>query len=144
MIEPKLVTIEADGKIKDFILHKFDCVTGREIAAKYPMSSIPKLGDYSVNEETMFKLMRYVSVVIDTDKALPLSTAELVKNHVPNTEMLLKIELMMLDYNFSFFRNGRTLLFLKGIAQKVPVWVTKILTTLSASLSQTTKPPSNN
>ena len=61
MIEAKTVTIDD----KEFIISKFPAVAGREIIAKYPFSSLPKLGDYKINEETMLKLMHYVAVTIE-------------------------------------------------------------------------------
>lgn len=137
LLEPKFVTI--DGK--EFILSKFPAVAGREIIAKYPLSAIPKVGDYKVNEETMLKLMRYVAVPgNDPQHPLTLSTIALIDNHVGNWETLAKIEIEMLEFNCSFFRNGRISTFLEDTARKVPTWITRILTDLSRQLSQQEKP----
>ena len=63
MIEPKEITVETQkGEKRVYILSKFPAVQGREIIAKYPLSAMPKLGDYAVNEETMLKLMAFVAV----------------------------------------------------------------------------------
>ena len=47
LLHPKPVTIECnDGSSKEFILHKFPAIPGREIVSQYPLSAMPKLGDY--------------------------------------------------------------------------------------------------
>ena len=53
LIQPK--EIEVSGKI--YRISKFPATVGREIVAKYPVSNMPKLGDYKVREEIMTKLM---------------------------------------------------------------------------------------
>lgn len=137
LLEPK--TIEIDGK--SFIISKFPAVAGREIVTKYPLSGVPKLGDYKVNEETMLKLMNFVAVKVG-DSEIRLSTTSLVDNHAGNWETLAKIEWSMLEYNCSFFQNGRISTFLNDTAQKVPAWISKILMALSELSSQATKQPS--
>ena len=54
------VSITIDDK--EFMLSKFPAVAGSEIIAKYPLSGLPKLGDYKVNEETMLKINVIVAV----------------------------------------------------------------------------------
>ena len=139
LIEPNEVTI--DGRV--FILSKFPAVSGREILAKYPTSSLPKLGDYKVSEETMLKLMSYVAVPAG-DSLIRLTTTALVNNHVGSWETLLKVEWAMLEYNCSFFQNGRVSTLLNDSVQKAPAWISKILMALSEQSSQTEKPPSTN
>lgn len=139
MIEPKDTAI--DGK--NFILSKFPAIQGREIIANYPLSGLPKLGDYKTNEAIMLKLMSYVFVRIN-DVTFPLNTSELVNNHAGSWETLMRIEAAMLEYNCSFFQNGRLSTFLNDTARNIPRWIIKILTDLSAQLSQTEKPPSMN
>ena len=137
MIEPKAVSI--DGK--DFILSKFPAIAGREIIAKYPLSGIPKIGDYQLNEETMLKLMSYVAVNIN-DAPVSLSSRGLVDNHAGNWETLAKIEVSMMEYNCSFFRDGRISNFFDDFAQKLPLWISKMWTVLSEQLLQKEKPHS--
>lgn len=137
MIEPKEILING----KTFILSKFPAIAGREIVAKYPLSGMPKLGDYKVNEETMLKLMAYVAVPIDPVKPLLLSSRALIDNHVDSWETLAQIEIAMLEYNCSFFQDGRISTFLDDIAQKLPTWITKMWTALSVQSSQTEKQP---
>lgn len=138
MIQPK--EIEIDGK--SYIISKFPAVSGREIIAKYPLSGAPKIGDYKVNEETMLKLMCYVGIPrADGLQPLMLTTRSLVDNHVESWEALAKIEMAMMEYNCSFFQNGRISSFFESFAQKLPTWITKILTDSLDQLSQTGKQP---
>lgn len=135
MIEPK--NIEVNGKI--FTISKFPAISGREIIAKYPLSGLPKIGDYAVNEETMLKLMSFVGVPRENSEPLRLTSRALVDNHVTDWEMLGKIEIAMLEYNCSFFQSGRVSNFLGDIAQKLPAMISKILTDSLAQLLPTEK-----
>src|SRR5690606_30555849 len=107
-------------------------------------SGMPKLGDYAVNEETMIKLMGFVAVPSDTGEPLRLSTRALIDNHVPDWETLGKIEVGMLEYNCSFFGNGRVLTFLEGLGQKAQALITKTLTDYLAQSSPKGAQPSKN
>jgi len=141
MIQPKEVTIEAqDGRALVFVLSKFPAVQGREIIAKYPLSAVPKLGDYAVNEETMLKLMAFVAIPRDSGEPLRLSTRALVDNHVPDWETLARLEMAMLEYNCSFFGNGKGSTFFEAITKKAQAFLSQTLTDLSAQSSQK-KPP---
>lgn len=138
LLEPITKTI--DGK--EFVLSKFPAVQGREIIAKYPTSGMPKIGDYKVNEETMLKLMRYVA--INGAAPIRLSTIDLINNHVGSWETLAKVEIAMMEYNCSFFQNGRVSTLLNDTAQNIPSWIAKILTALSQLSSQKEKQPLTN
>lgn len=142
LLEPKEVEIDLpDGTKKTYILSKFPAIQGREIVCKYPLSGMPKLGDYQVNEETMLKLMGFVAVP-HGDGVLRLSTKELVNNHVKSWETLAKLEIGMMEYNCSFFGNGRGSNFLSGLAQKAQALIIKTLMDLSAQSSQKAAPRS--
>jgi hypothetical protein len=129
---------EIDGKT--YVLSKFPAVAGREIIAKYPVANMPKLGDYGVSEETMLKLMKFVAVRTEGG-LLQLTTKDLVNNHVPNWETLAKIEWEMMQYNCSFFQNGKVSTFLEGISQKLPALITQMLTDSLGQLSAKGKQP---
>lgn len=133
---------DGNGGHKVFVLSKFPAVAGREIIAKYPLSGMPKLGDYKVNEETMLKLMAYVAVPQEGRDPLRLTTQALIDNHVADWEMLARIEMEMLKRNCAFFRNGRAFSFLQGIAQQLTPFLSKMLTDLSAQSLKAGKPPS--
>lgn len=145
MIEEKTVTVKtASGAEKSYILSKFPAVQGREIICKYPLSAMPKLGDYAVNEQTMFKLMAFVQVEPQPGVKIALASQALIDNHVPDPETLMKLEGLMLEYNVSFFGNAKNFGFLANIKAKAPALITKILTDYSEALSRKGAPPSTN
>lgn len=128
LIEPKEQEFtDQKGRTKKFILSKFDCVTGREIYSKYPISNLPAIGDYPQSEETMFKLMSFVAID-NNGTPLRLTIPDLVKNHISDWEMLIAIERAMLAYNFSFFSDGKGLTSFAELLKKVTEWTTKIST----------------
>lgn len=136
LIEPKDVPVtDRAGKEKVFIISKLPATVGREVAAKYPVSILPKIGDYAVSEATMLLLMSYVAIPAANAEAAPLrlTTKELVNNHVTDAEMLLKLEMAMLEHNFSFFGNGKSLDFFAKGAEMFKQWIISTLTDLSAA-----------
>lgn len=139
LLQPK--DVEIGGK--SFVLSKFPAVAGREIVTQYPLTAIPKVGEYKSNEAVMMKLMAYVGVRAG-DRVIPLTTRELIDNHVADWETLAQIEVGMLEYNCSFFGDGRASTFFEGIAQKVKVFLSQTLTDSLAQSSQAGKPRSEN
>ncbi len=139
LLEPKEQVIKTQAGEKTFIFSKFPAVAGREIVAKYPLSNMPKVGEYAVSEEVMLKLMAFVAVPRDNGEPLRLTTKELVNNHVTDWEALARIEAGMLEYNCSFFANGAASTFLSGFAQNVKASISKIVTDSLAQLSQKEK-----
>lgn len=146
MLQPKEIRVTAQaGDERVYILSKFPAIAGREIIAKYPLSAMPKLGDYAVNEETMLKLMAFVGVPMGDDKEpLMLKTRALIDNHVPEWETLARVEVAMLEYNVSFFGNGKASGFLEAITQKAQALLSRTLTDLSGQSSPKEKRPSTN
>ena len=138
LIEPKEITINYEGEDLKFNISKFPATVGREIISKYPVANMPKIGDYAVSQETMFKLMQYVERVYP-DRTQPLSNEALINNHVPSWEVLAKLEVMMIEYNCSFFRNGKALDFLKKSMSLAEPKIIEMLTALSGKLSQAEK-----
>jgi hypothetical protein len=129
MIEPKEIDIDLPGGgTKKFILSKFPAVAGREIITQYPTSAAPKIGNYQLNEELMFKLMAHVAIPLPNGEPLLLATRALVDNHVPDFETLMKIEWAMMQYNCSFFQNGKASGFLDLLAEKSQAWIMQTLT----------------
>ena len=120
-----------DGTEKTFILSKFPAIAGREIIAKYPVSAMPKIGDYSVNEEIMLKLMSYVAIY-NNDTVLPLTGRALIDNHCKDWETLAKLEMAMMEYNTSFFLKGRIYDFFQDFAQNTTAKIIEALTVSSA------------
>lgn len=136
LLQPKPITLtDQDGKERHFLISKFPAIAGREIIAKYPLSAVPKLGDYGVNEETMFKLMTYVAVKTD-DGFIRLLTPELINNHVMDWEVLVKLEEAMLSYNTSFFTGGFVQGFIAMLVEQGAPILSRILTSSLQALSQ--------
>lgn len=145
LIDPITVEITTQrGNVKTFKIGKVPAITGREIVAKYPVSLLPRVGDYQVSEETMLKLMAHVAVVLPDGSELPLSTRVLIDNHVEDWETLAKLEVTALEHNCSFFGKGRTSDFLEGIAQKAQALIFQMLTASSEQSSKAGKRPSAN
>jgi len=145
MIEPKTIELkDQSGKVRTFILSKFPAVAGREIVTKYPLSNMPKLGEYQQSEEVMLKLMAFVQVVPETGNPITLMTRALVDNHVGDWETLARLEYAMLEYNCSFFGNGLNSASFESISRKAVQWITQTLMASSAASSPTGKPPSTN
>ena len=59
MLEPKEIEIEG----KKYIITKIPAVQGREILTQYPITAMPKIGQYKATEELMFKMMKYVYAI---------------------------------------------------------------------------------
>lgn len=135
---------DRDGDSHTYVLSRFPAILGREILAKYPVSILPKIGDYEVSKETMLKLMSCVAAKRVDGESIVLETAALVDNHVPDAETLFQIEWAMLEYNFSFFGNGKTFDLFATIGATVKAFLTSTLTDLLAASSQPVKQPSTN
>jgi len=132
--------LDDEGVVKSFTLSKLDAVTGRRVLTQYPMTAISN--NYVENENLMFLLLSFVAVTTKDGRKLRLSTPALVANHVPDTEMLIRLEMKMMEKNFSFFRDGRSLDLLDTIAQMIGKKVLEMLTPLSERSSAQGKPAS--
>lgn len=145
VIEEREITISGiNGQEKRFYISKVPATIGREILAKYPISAMPKLGEYQVNEDIMLKMINYTWVIIDENKLIRLSNKALIDNHCTDWEMLAKLEMAMLEYNTSFFANGKISKVLNNYVEKIPELVTKILMDFSQQLQNQGKQPSKN
>lgn len=145
MIEQKEITIKTQkGDERTYLLSKFPAIAGREIVSKYPLSNIPKVGEYEQSEEVMLKLMAFVSAAPAGAAPIPLVTRALVDNHVPDWETLAKLEWSQLEYNTSFFGEGLNSDFFANFSQKAAQWISKTLTPLLVTSLQAGKPPSKN
>lgn len=145
LIKPKDVKVkDIDGVEKSFVVSRFPAVAGREIIAKYPLSAMPKLGDYAVNEETMLKGMAYVGVETVPGELLMLSSRTLVDNHVTDFEQLMRLEAEVIGHNTSFFSNGKTSLFFAGFGKNMREWITSTLTGLLVESLQAAKQRTTN
>lgn len=145
LLKPNPIKVsDQSGVEKEYIISKIPAVQAREIITQYPISAIPKIGDYKVNESIMFKLMSYVAVTLESGKLQRLTTQELINNHVPDYEVLLRLEAAMIDYNTSFFTKGTGSTFFALIAEKAKPKILEILTALQEQSSPKAAPPSTN
>ncbi len=143
--EPQSFTVkDQKGVEHTYQLGKWPAIAGREIVAKYPLSALPKLGEYAVNEETMLKLMAFVGVETGPDTTQLLTTRALVDSHIPDWETLAKVEWASFEYNTSFFGPGKTLPSFANFGQTLKAWITSTLTDLSVQLLQAAKQHSKN
>lgn len=111
-IDEELKTVEvkdSKGNViekKDFYISKFPAMLGREIMMRYAVSISKINEEYSTNEEILRKIMKHVRVELPDGRRVALESQTLIDNHVPDGEMLQALENAVLDYNFSFFRDG--------------------------------------
>lgn len=127
LIKPKEVVIrDVDGAEHTFIISRLPATVGREILAKYPVSNLPKLGEYQASAEAMRLMLSHVAVPLESGE-VRLKTQALIDNHVPDGEALLRLEMAMLQYNTSFFGNGGSSDFLGGLIRKYLPLITKTL-----------------
>lgn len=142
LLRPQEITIaDDDGAEHKYFISKVPAIPMREIVAKYPMSSMPRLGDYGVNQDVMMKLMSYAGVPLPTGMPLRLTTQELINAHVPDFMTLAKIEWEMLKYNWSFLRAGNPLDFLESRFRKALEYATKTLILSLRQSSEQAEPP---
>ncbi len=73
---------------------------------------------------------------------IALATRELINNHVPDWETLARLEWAVMEYNCSFFANGKVSNFLDDLLEKLPASILSILTPLLEQYSQNDTPPS--
>lgn len=142
LLEPKEVPVELpDGTFKTYVLSKLPALDGRKVALQYPVSGLPKVGEYGVNEEMMLLLLSYVAVNAGGETPLRLTTRALIDNHVASWETLVKLEGLMISYNCSFFANGKALSFFDGLKATALQLISKTLTdSLGLSSNQEKQP----
>jgi len=131
LLYPKEITVSG----KRFKISKFPAVEGREIIAKYPISLLPKVGDYKTSEETMLKIMARVAAISENGSEILLVTRELVDNHIPCWEDLVRIEYAMMEYNCSFLQAESLSGFWERFQKEAVPYAVQILNQYSNSLS---------
>jgi hypothetical protein len=129
--------IEKEIGGKTFIIGKLPAVIGREIITQYPIANIPKIGNYEVSRDLMYKLMRYVAVRLENGNVMRLETPALIDNHVPDATTLILLEKAAMQYNFDFLADGVIMNALESLLGRFAGYVTQMLTqTLDSSLIQ--------
>ena len=141
LLEQKDIEIDA----KQFVISKFPAMAGYEIVTQFPISAVPKLGDFATHKELIYKIMCYVGVKIEGNPAiLTLTTEALINNHTNNWETLSKLIMAMMEYNVSFLANGKISGFLDSIMESLPTFLSKILMSSQEQSSAKDTPRSKN
>ena len=136
LIKPLEIEVkDIDGNLHKFTISRLPAVAGREILAKYLGGTMPKVGDYKDNHESMLKMMKYVAVEID-GQLHTLQTQALIDNHIPDTECLLRLEIEMIRHNTSFFGNAGSSNLLDFLLQKIKASIPSNFKTQIVSLLQ--------
>lgn len=138
-LEPKEVEIEdkvANVK-KVFVISKIPAFQARTIMLNYlPTQLLNFNKDEKKVEEMIMKLLYFVGVKLDDGRVVRLETRDLINNHCPSFETIIHLEAQMIDYNTSFFHDGRSLTFLQRLEALATEKITGILTVLSDRLLQ--------
>lgn len=128
LIKPLEIKIkDIDGVEQTFIISRLNAMLGREVIAKYPLSSMPKIGDYETNKDTMLKLISHTQKVLSDGTKITLNSEALINNHITDGETLMKLEYEMLKYNISFLANGSIQKLAQKIKEILPNIATRIL-----------------
>ena len=136
LIKPLEIEVkDIDGDLHKYTISRLPAVAGREILAKYLGGTMPKIGDYKDNHESMLKMMKYVAVEID-GQLQTLQTQALIDNHIPDTECLLRLEIEMIRHNTSFFGNAGSSNLLDFLLQKIKASIPSNFKTQILSLLQ--------
>lgn len=144
LLEPKTIEIQlSNGQKRNYIISKFPAMAGIEIVSNFPFSALPKIGEWSKCEAMILKIMSYVEYETVPGIKLPLTTIELINNHVPSWEDLSKLLIKMFEYNCSFFQNGLFQTLGQRITQDLPQWIVKIFTQCLQQLSTLEKETSD-
>ena len=136
--------VDRKGKSRSYILSEIPATYSREIVANWFVGALPRVGEYKLNEEMMFKLLAYVGVRQGKDGVLWLKTRELVDNHVPDLKTLEALEMEMARYNWDFFLAGDLSNLSTLLVKALKDWITQIMTASLPQSSEPGKPPTTN
>ncbi|WVW37737.1 tail assembly chaperone protein [Aeromonas phage Gekk3-15] len=113
---------------KTYTIHKFRPTEGRRIIAGYPVTALPKFGDYDRNEEIMFRLMSHVEVHVAGGRTLKLETQALIDNHVGSWENLVELEFAALKFNCPFLDGDNMKPFAEMVSEFAAGYLADIMT----------------
>ena len=139
LLDPKEVEIE--DKVRNvkkvFVISKIPAFQARIIMLNYVPTQLLNLNkDEKKVEEMIMKLLYFVGVKLEDGRVVRLETRDLINNHCPSMETIVQLEYQMLDYNTSFFKDGKGLTFLQRLEALATEKITGILTVLSDRLLQ--------
>jgi hypothetical protein len=116
---------------REYIIHEMPCLASMEILTQAPI--VAPSTDYKLKQDLMLKIMKFVAVDIE-GREQKLVTAELVNNHVPDAETLLKLEKEVIQYSNDFLADGKISIYRGLIADFADKQITKILIRLLDAL----------
>jgi len=141
LIQPK--SVEINGY--KFVISKMPCTVAQEVIIKLPTGLVPLLSDFSQAEDMAFKMLSYCErVYSDGRPNVGLISKEIIDNHVPDFDTLVKLETECINYNYDFFSDGKLLAFLNKGVCLVESKASGILTDLLDKLLQAGAPRSGN
>lgn len=113
LLDPK--TVEINGY--KFVISKMPCTVAQEVIFKLPTGLVPLLSNFSQAEDMAFKMLSYCERIYEDGRPnVGLISKEIIDNHVPDFDTLVKLETECINYNYDFFGNGKLLDFLnKGV-----------------------------
>ena len=138
-LDPKEVIIEdkVKNEKKTFVISKIPAFQARTIMLNYVPTQLLNFNkDEAKVEEMIMKLLHYVGIKLKDGRVQRLETRDLINNHCPSFETIMQLEYQMIDYNTSFFKDGKGLTFLQRLEALATEKITEILTVLSDKLSQ--------
>lgn len=139
LLEPKEVEIiDKVANIKKiFVISKIPAFQARTIMLNYVPTQLLNFNkDEKKVEEMIMKLLYFVGIKLEDGRVVRLETRDLINNHCPSFETIIQLEAQMIDYNTSFFKDGKSLTFLKRLEVLAEEKITGILTLLSDRLLQ--------
>ncbi len=139
LIKPKTIEIpDIDGDLHSVTLSRIPYLPlGREIALSGALSSLPRVGQYSVSEEIAYKMFALIEINKPEQDPIRLNTKALVANHILDPVLGGRIELAMIAYNYDFFGQGGISGFLADLLRKhLPSILQTLIPLLPPSLQQ--------
>jgi len=132
LLEPKEVDINGHK----FIISKMPCTVAQSVLFNIPTGLIPVISEFKRTEEQAFKMLAYCERVYTDGRAnVPLISKQIIDNHVPDFDTLIKLEYECLNYNFDFFTRERVLTLLNQALSHAESRVSGILTDFLGKLS---------
>lgn len=139
LLEPKEIVIEdkVANATNTYIISKIPAFEAMGLMVQDLPALVLNInsGNRDKIEKFTLEVLSYVAIKKEGTE-IKLSTKALIDNHCPSFETISLLLAQMIDYNTSFFRDGKSLSFLKRLEALATAKVTEILTTLSDKLLQ--------
>lgn len=144
LIKPKpFTTNDMDGEPITVIISRMPASVGREVLTQYPLTALPKIGDYVRNEELAYKLISYC-MVDSNGTPIRLTSKALADNHLRDAETQLRVEIAMMEYNSTFLRSGKASSFFDECLAMLLEKISGMSIRSSQPSSEQNSPPSTN